>query len=153
MHELFETFTIFFSKKEEESVNVLQMTVKSAHYRRLNQIFVLSITFKPRSSNELSYNMLILSFIFVLPLIGLQVFYKMFYKTHCRRHRPSEDNCPPHRRLKNSCQFSPHFRLLHTSILILRVHLLFLRLFAKGYGSCFGGLHGTPKKFHRNQTS
>ena len=28
-------FFVFVSKKEDESVNALQMTVKSAHYRRL----------------------------------------------------------------------------------------------------------------------
>ena len=57
--------------------------------------------------------------------------------------------------------FSPHFRqiwsspirFLHTSILILRVHLLFLRLFAKGCGSCFGGLHSSPKQCCQNQPS
>ena len=31
-----------------------------------------------------------------------QSFFEFFYETHCRRHRPSEDNCPPHRRLRNT---------------------------------------------------
>ena len=63
----------------------------------LNRILVLSITFKPRSSNTLSRNMLILSFVFVLPLVGLPDFFFLFffYKTLCRRHRHTEDHCPP----------------------------------------------------------
>ena len=82
----FRKFFFFFPKRKGESVNVLQMVVKSLP---LSSPLLWS-------SNTLSCNMLILSFVFVLPLIGLPVFlYFFFYKTHCRRHKTAEHHNVP----------------------------------------------------------
>ena len=87
--------------------------------------------------------MLILSFVFIVPLIGLQVY--NFYKHTVVGIDLQKTIVSLTDALGVAVKFyrilgkflSSVIRSFHTSILILRVHLLFLAPFVEGYGSRF----------------